>query len=131
MQRIYLNRFYDGIDCTLGCIINALDYPIYTNELPWKFNRSNESCIPEGVYIMKPYTSSHHGDCFKLIDVEGRSVIRVHSGNKSSDSLGCILVGYSVGNLKGKPAVLKSKVCLKKLRKKITGPVELHIKNRF
>ena len=71
-------------------------------ELPWMNNAPKVSCIPPGepgaeaVYSMRFTMSKRFGKkLWEVMDVEGRSGIRIHTGNYSgpevSDSLGCIL----------------------------------------
>jgi len=117
---------------TLGCLeVPDLSYPLFTNELSWNNNRKNISCISAGIYIMKPYNSENHGNCFKILDVEGRSNILLHIGNTFKDSKGCILVGLTAGQLGHEEAVLKSKLAMEILIDLIKNPVELHIRNSF
>jgi hypothetical protein len=55
-------------------------------------------CIPCGTYTAKLTLSPHFGYVTpELLDVPGRSNIRIHKGNKPEDSLGCTLVGESHG----------------------------------
>lgn len=39
---------------------------LYTLELPFKDNKNNISCIPEGKYILKKHISPKFKECFKL-----------------------------------------------------------------
>ena len=55
-------------------------------------------CIPCGVFQVKLTKSPHFGYVTpELLDIPGRSNIRIHKGNKPEDSLGCTLVGESHG----------------------------------
>jgi hypothetical protein len=55
-------------------------------------------CIPCGTFKLKLTLSPHFGYVTpELIDVPGRSDIRVHKGNKPEDSKGCTLVGETHG----------------------------------
>jgi hypothetical protein len=55
-------------------------------------------CIPCGVFPVKLTHSPHLGYVTpELVDVPGRTNIRIHKGNKPEDSLGCTLVGESHG----------------------------------
>ncbi len=83
-------------DRTLG-FGNYKDFTFVTLELPWKNNKVNESCIPEGYY--NAYKLIDHPsflNCFSIPDVSGRSEIMAHSGNYTSNSQGCILIANSI-----------------------------------
>jgi len=59
---------------------------------------TDHPAIPEGTYQMEITMSPHLGyETPELIDVPGRSEIRIHIGNFPVDTLGCILVGKSEG----------------------------------
>lgn len=64
-----------------------------TFELPWKGNEPQVSCIPTGKYVCKRVQSAHYGETFEVSEVPNRSLIRIHPGNTTADSRGCILVG--------------------------------------
>lgn len=69
--------------------------------------------IPAGVYTCRLGTHQLHTtgpfQAYELQDVPGHSNILIHFGNTENDSEGCILVGDSVGEVKGLPAVLNSR----------------------
>jgi hypothetical protein len=55
-------------------------------------------CIPCGLYQVKLSLSPHFGYVTpEVLEVPGRSAIRIHKGNKPEDSLGCTLVGMTHG----------------------------------
>lgn len=55
-------------------------------------------CIPAGLYKVVLTHSPHLGYVTpELVDVPGRSDIRIHKGNKPEDSLGCTLTGENHG----------------------------------
>jgi hypothetical protein len=90
----------------------------HTLEPPWRDNRRNVSCIPEGRYschFLPRSNSGKYRNIYHVRDVEGRSGILVHNGNIVRHTLGCVLIGMQKGKLNGKPAVLKSFSALKKL----------------
>ena len=55
-------------------------------------------CISCGVFKVKLSMSPHFGYITpEILDVPGRTSIRMHKGNEPKDSLGCTLVGESHG----------------------------------
>ncbi len=77
---------FDGLEKIFEC--NAL-------ELPWKDNKKNVSCIPDGSYWVEKYLSptKGRGIVFQFSNVPGRSNVQIHKGNYYTDILGCILPG--------------------------------------
>lgn len=71
---------------------------LVTVEKPWLGNIPNESCIPEGMYTCKRYSSARFPDTFEVTEVEGRSHILFHVGNSAKDVKGCIAVGQLLDN---------------------------------
>jgi dihydrofolate reductase len=64
-----------------------------TVELPWKENQKNISCIPSGTYTwQKIIRSSNKQPALYIRDVENRTEILIHEGNKPTQSEGCILL---------------------------------------
>lgn len=69
-------------------------------------------CVPVGVYPVELTFSPH----FKIVtpevlNVPGRTAIRIHAGNFPKDTLGCTLVGLT----KGIDAVYTSKIAFERL----------------
>lgn len=54
-------------------------------ELPWRDNRRQRSCIPEGRYRCEVVTSPRFGRVYGLQNVPGRSHILIHSANLAGD----------------------------------------------
>ena len=117
MLTVELCRAYNTYDVTMGMlnILGESHEPIFTLELPWQDNATDISCIPDGQYLCKPHESPSQGSVYKVFDVPYRDHILIHIGNTTDDIEGCILVGASAGTLNGKPAVLNSKNCMKRL----------------
>lgn len=60
-------------------------------ELPWKNNHRNISCIPSGKYPIQFTFSPHfHRKTIELMNVPGRSGIRIHAANYLHELKGCI-----------------------------------------
>ncbi len=87
-------------DCTLGRLSFG-DYQCFTLELPWLGNQVRISCIPPGVYEAKKIISPSLGECIDILNVPGRTYIRIHKGNFTRQILGCILVGTSIQFIDG------------------------------
>ena len=89
-----------------------------TLELPWKDNKRNESCIPEGVYYCEKGLKY-----VRVNGVNSRSGILIHSGNTTSDTSGCILVGQQFSPL----GIVNSKYALEDFLKAIPDTFKLTI----
>ena len=119
MKRLILKRVSSTTKCTLGVLIDSESGFIVSLmlELPWKFNRKSESCIPDGDYVCEPYSSDKYKNVFQVVDVTGRSHILIHSGNTVNDTNGCLLPGVSFGTYKENEAVFQSKNSLSDIKK--------------
>lgn len=78
--------------CTMGWL-HVGDTRLATLEPPWRQNRKNMSCVPEGTYELNHYNSLKFQNCFELQNVPDRRSILIHIGNRVEDTEGCILVG--------------------------------------
>lgn len=98
MRRAILARLSQDEKETLGIMFLfsglAVIGKFATLEPPWKNNEKKTSCIPAGGYLCTPRTSPKFGDHFILHGVDGRDFILIHKGNYSTDTEGCILLGY-------------------------------------
>ena len=127
MKKITLQRFiHDKVTfgkLNLDWIPNHPD--LYTIELPWNNNESDISCIPQGLYNLRPHNSAMHPFTYEILNVPNREAILIHEGNYASyvnlsdgmhkpDTEGCILVGFGIEE--DTPAILKSKLALQYLR---------------
>lgn len=80
----------------------------------WKIK--GETAIPVGKYRINLVDSSRFGpDTLSLDDVEGFESIRIHSGNTSADTEGCLLVGMSSGD----ESIGTSRVALTQLKERL------------
>ncbi|MBX6381456.1 MAG: hypothetical protein IRZ07_00575 [Microbispora sp.] len=109
-----LTRFAYLRSCTLG-MLRFGELELATIERPWIPNpagpggRPRESCIPDGMYTVRPHASQRFPNTYALInhalgvyyqpgDVPpgqpwGRTAILIHVGNSVQDVIGCIAVG--------------------------------------
>lgn len=107
------------LHCTLGTLQLPTGEILYTLERPWLNNERNKSCIPEGTYTctyLERSASGKYKKTYHVQNVPDRMGILVHKGNLVSHTLGCILVGTSLGHLSGREAVLGSAVGMRRLR---------------
>lgn len=99
MKKAVLRRTEDNGTQALGLFMFEYDDKVMTLgslELPWKDNARSISCIPKGKYkVTTTYSNKYKKDMWEVLDVAGRSGIRIHSGNTYKDIEGCILLGLS------------------------------------
>jgi len=105
-----------------------------TLELQWLDNTRSKSCIPEGTYkvIKRLAHEKRKYNHFHITNVPGRSYILIHTGNYSSQILGCVLVGdrHIDINKDGLLDVANSTVTLQKLYDKMPAEFELVIRSK-
>lgn len=100
---------------TNGILTMPSGREFYTLECPWRNNRPFESCIPDGAYLIEPWHSPTHGDCYIVSGgtvgkTEGvRTYILFHAANKVRQLQGCIALGLGVrgDNLTNSAAAIK------------------------
>lgn len=91
----------------------------FSLELPWRDNKPEVSCLPEGVYWVRWSLSPRLKKwTYEIIEqIAERGGFRMHSGNFAgdrdkgmrTDSLGCPLLGYQMGIMHGQRATLISR----------------------
>jgi hypothetical protein len=112
MKKLIIKRFNDNGKQTQGrailfdCDKQVLDF--VTLEPPWLQNAIGKSCIPAGVYTVKPRQSPKYGNHFIIEGTSPREWVLFHVGNYigsknpktgTPDSIGCILVGNAFVDL--------------------------------
>ena len=81
-----------------------------------------ETAIPYGEYEVRVTISPRFKTPLPLLlNVPNFEGVRIHAGNTKDDTEGCILVGESFGELKGKPAILDSTGGYNEFREKAGG----------
>lgn len=111
-----LDRVFHSDQGTFG-LLRAEGFSCWISELPWRDNRKQLSCIPEGIYTCVWHRSPKFGDCYKLLNVPNRNAILIHAGNFAGDSTlgykthsnGCLLPAAKIGILDGQKAGLLSR----------------------
>jgi hypothetical protein len=101
-MELVLHRAYFK-EGTNGTLFYSGKFLCHTIELPWKDNRRNVSCIPEGHYEIETRFSKRFKHHLILKAVKGRSYILFHPANDALKDLeGCIApVTYLSGIGKG------------------------------
>ena len=109
-MKIELRRFCSCPEYGTFGRIHLPEYEFFTVERPWYDNKVNISCIPPGTY---PLVLSHFYrggyDTFEIVEVKGRSLIKMHIANFMTELLGCIGIGLGIGSLEGKWCITDSK----------------------
>lgn len=131
--QIVITRIQQNDIQTLGTleVFNTTEklFECKTLELPWKNNKQNISCIPNGHYFAKKHISPTFGKSIWIKDVRERSEILIHKGNFYSDIKGCILVGekHIDINSDGYKDVTNSTVTMEKLYNLVKDPIYINI----
>lgn len=96
------------------------DLELYTVERPWKNNIPRLSAIPIGRYPLQLGMYNRGGyPAYELMDVPGRSLIKIHRANTYTDLLGCIGVGADTGYIDQKWAITNSAEAFEKFMEKM------------
>lgn len=130
LKRLYLVRTESLADTAeLGEIKTELgEHVCMTLEHPWRDNTRLVSCIPEGNYRWRKFSSDRHGMCFQIRNVPGRDSIQIHVGNSLSDTQGCILVGLARSGGDVRPALINSHRAMEKLYRLCASEGQLTVK---
>lgn len=88
-----------SIDGTYFChTIEDVDRKLETTGCGSKIQ--NVTCIPRGNYkVVIDYSPHFQKDMLHILNVPCFDGVRIHSGNKSTDTEGCVIVGYDDTNL--------------------------------
>lgn len=128
---VTITRNQDDGTQTLG----ELEYnglKLNTLELSYKDNKRNISSIPKGTYNVKyTFSPKFMKYTYEILNVPGRSGIRIHTGNYFTDIQGCILLGngYKHLNKDNKLDIINSTVSVKTLEQLLNKqPFKLIIK---
>ena len=98
--------------------------PIWRNYDGGELKIPKKSAIPEGSYRVVVTKSQRFGKYLPLlVGVPGFEGVRIHSGNTSRDTEGCILVGHNLQVGK----VLWSRITLEKLMKLIENEKKISL----
>lgn len=85
----------------------------------------NETAIPRGTYpVIIDHSNRFGREMPHITGVSGFSGVRIHAGNTSHDTEGCILIGTAVGRVNGEEAVLNSKSAFSKFYKILEAAID-------
>jgi hypothetical protein len=109
---------------TNGKILQKGGLLVCSIELPWKDNRTQVSCIPEGRYELVKRWSRKFAGHLQVMNVAERSTILIHPANDAMHELkGCIApVSVITGVGKG----LRSRMALETLTSLVYGALDQH-----
>jgi len=96
-----------------------------TLEPYWRNNEYENSCVPTGIYNLEWFDSPKYGMTLQLIDVQGRTFILFHWGNRVKNTEGCILVGEKYGQISCQQAILYSLRAFKSLLFKLQDETKM------
>ena len=130
-MKLILIRHARRADYTIGRLEDENGKKICdTLEPTWRDYRGGElkipkkSAIPEGTYrVVTTYSLRFRKYLPLLVGVPGFEGVRIHAGNTSRDTEGCILVGQNLQVGK----VLWSRITLEKLMKLIENEKEIYL----
>ena len=133
MHKLELIRVEQTEEATIGVLKADGVVVCWTLEEPWRNNKQDVSCIPEGEYELEyEYSPSKGRALWTIKDVPNRSYVRIHKGNTVKDTEGCPLTGTKPGYLNRKRAVINSRAAFNKLMeatKGWEGPAKIVITN--
>ena len=130
-MKLILTRIARKADYTIGRLEDENGMKISdTLETTWRDYKGGElkipkkSAIPEGTYRVVVTKSQRFQKYLPLlVGVPGFEGVRIHAGNTSRDTEGCILVGHNLQVGK----VLWSRITLEKLMKLIENEKEIYL----
>lgn len=108
MKIVELIRLEESEQGTIGILKIDKEVFCFSLEPADRLNKPNESCIPIQQYMCRRVLSPRFGETFMITDVPNRTNVLFHKGNTEDNTLGCVLLGQTVGKLKGQRAILNS-----------------------
>ena len=117
LKQAILYRTYTQ-NITFGHLLYDNEFVCHFFELPWRNNKKEVSCIPEGEYHFKIIDRHERlGLCYYCeTKIKGRSEIFIHVANTTNEIKGCLV---SVTTLRSDVGGDSSKVAMLELRRKL------------
>ena len=113
--------------CTIGVLTyqHDGDKTLVSMERPWLDNAPFESCIPEGKYVCRRFSSKKFGETWEVCGVPKREAILFHAGNVAGDVQGCIALGTTLSEQEYK--ILASRKAVGEFLADTAGASELEL----
>ncbi len=126
--RTYYEKYTIGVFVAVGDDGNTL-MECSMLELPWRDNKRQQSCIPEGRYTVRSRRTTRFDRHYHIQNVPDRSSILQHPGNYTRDILGCQLPGDYIIDLNKDtiPDIRNSRATLKKMLEILGAEYTLYI----
>jgi hypothetical protein len=131
-MKLRLVRLHDTGEATVGVLQFCGSFFCFTLEDTALATGPGIYRIPEGSYPLRRCLSPKFGETFTVENVAGHSLLRVHWGNTSGDTEGCILVGSAV-DMQTEARIWHSKATFTMFMDAMVGVMEaqLTIENHF
>lgn len=139
--RLVLERHPPGLTCTIGELsidgepfTNTLEDPVREKpgEPVSKWKVKGDTAIPVGTYPVEiTYSPRFQMDLPLVLGVPGFEGIRIHAGNSSEDTEGCILVGSWTGGefIKNSRQALNALMDMLEIAAISKKPITLEVRN--
>ena len=95
-MNVQLVRFLDDGDATAGTLLLDERRLCFSLEDTGKKQGDGIYRIPAGDYTIKKVISEKFGPTYTILGVPGHDLLRVHWGNSSLDTRGCVLTGFQL-----------------------------------
>ena len=130
MKKFRLVRLEQSSHGALGAFL--IDGEIHSFTLEPDATDPKKPQIKQGVYHVQRFHGTKWKDTFEIV-VPDHVAVLIHAGNTEADTRMCILLGESVGKLKGDRAVLNSGYSFKSFMQRMGDDQEatLFIEDRY
>jgi hypothetical protein len=120
MALIKVERFIHHPDCEISRVYIRDKFFCFAIEDAQRTTKiKGQTCIPQGTYPLgirhSPRFSPRLGhDMIWVKDVPGFEFILIHTGNTVADTEGCLILGKTIGTLKGNDGIVRDAVLTSK-----------------
>jgi len=123
-MKMVLTRRASADGATIGHLVIDGEWECFTLEdvvrAPGEPKVYGQTAIPAGIYRVRVTMSPRFKTRLPILEaVPGFEGVRIHPGNHAGDTEGCILPGLAVGVMRGKPAVMNSRIAFNALLAKL------------